>query len=36
MTAALLAFTVGFVILKLMDRMIDPAAHSSRPRQEED
>lgn len=36
MTAALLAFTVGFVILKLMDKMIDPAAHSSHSRQEDD
>lgn len=29
MTAALLAFTIGFVIIKLMDKMIDPAKHSS-------
>lgn len=30
MTAALLAFTIGFAILKLMDKVIDPAAHASR------
>jgi hypothetical protein len=29
MTAAALAFTIGFAILKLMDKAIDPAAHSS-------
>lgn len=31
MAGALLAFTIGFIILKLMDRVIDPAAHSSGP-----
>jgi hypothetical protein len=36
MTAALLAFTVGFVILKLMDKIIDPAAHSSGSKDKED
>jgi hypothetical protein len=36
MTAALLAFTLGFVILKLLDKVIDPAVHSSRPREEDD
>lgn len=29
MTAAMLAFTIGFVILKLMDKFIDPDTHSS-------
>lgn len=29
MTAALLAFTIGFAILKLMDKLIDPKTHSS-------
>jgi hypothetical protein len=31
MAAACLAFTLAFVILKLLDHIIDPAAHSSRP-----
>ena len=31
MAAALLAFTIGFIILKLMDHIIDPADHSSGP-----
>lgn len=29
MTAALLAFTMGFIILKLLDVFVDPDAHSS-------
>lgn len=29
MVAALLAFTMAFVILKLLDKVIDPARHSS-------
>ena len=29
MTAALLAFTIGFIMLKLMCRFIEPEAHSS-------
>jgi hypothetical protein len=29
MTAAMLAFTLGFIILKLLDHVIDPAKHSS-------
>lgn len=32
MAAAMLAFTMAFIILKLLDRIIDPAAHSSQTR----
>ncbi len=32
MVAACLAFTLAFLILKLLDRVIDPAGHSSGPR----
>lgn len=31
MTAAMLAFTLAFIILKLLDRVIDPEKHSSKP-----
>jgi hypothetical protein len=31
MTAALLAFTLAFIILKLLDQVIDPEKHSSKP-----
>ena len=29
MVAAILAFTMGFVILKLLDKVIDPSKHTS-------
>ncbi len=33
MVAACLAFTMAFVILKLLDKVIDPADHASGPRE---
>ncbi|MFM2005322.1 MAG: hypothetical protein RLZZ09_977 [Pseudomonadota bacterium] len=31
MAAALLAFTPAFIILKLLDKVVDPEKHSSKP-----